>query len=128
MSASASTPTPDAPEDPEGVFFFEGEPSSTAPPDPRGDLQLAVRPTLNVHPLSSYQFGTKERQVERDSSTAARMARYERLYKADGPRASVDGVLLGICERQVRWRNLEAASCNRPRNVLELRRYPLNSH
>ena len=89
----------------EEFFFFEdgaGTSSSAAAAstavtpmvEMRRDLVLVVRPTLNVYPLRNYTFGVKERQTERDASIAARMMRYERLYKTQGPRASVDGVLL----------------------------------
>ncbi|KAJ8450201.1 hypothetical protein Cgig2_033395 [Carnegiea gigantea] len=53
-----------------------------------------VASTVNVYPLSSYTFGTKEPKLEKDTSVADRLARMKVNYMKEGMRTSVEGILL----------------------------------
>ncbi|KAI1701952.1 nucleotide hydrolase domain-containing protein [Ditylenchus destructor] len=50
--------------------------------------------TINLYPLTSYTFGTKEPQSERDHSVQARFQRMRDEYEKIGMRRSVEGVLI----------------------------------
>ncbi|PKI45416.1 hypothetical protein CRG98_034221 [Punica granatum] len=55
-------------------------------------------PVVNMYPLSSYTFGTKEPKMEKDTSVADRLARMKVNYMKEGMRTSVEGILLiGEC-------------------------------
>uniref|UniRef100_A0A915C5H1 Cleavage and polyadenylation specificity factor subunit 5 n=2 Tax=Ascarididae TaxID=6250 RepID=A0A915C5H1_PARUN len=49
---------------------------------------------ISLYPLTSYTFGTKEPQAERDHSVQARFQRMREEYEKIGMRRSVEGVLL----------------------------------
>ncbi|OAE29248.1 hypothetical protein AXG93_3825s1180 [Marchantia polymorpha subsp. ruderalis] len=51
-------------------------------------------PVVNVYPLSSYTFGSKEAKMEKDTSVADRLARMKQNYMKEGMRTSVEGILL----------------------------------
>ncbi|KAF3796229.1 Pre-mRNA cleavage factor Im subunit 2, partial [Nymphaea thermarum] len=51
-------------------------------------------PVVNLYPLSSYTFGTKEPKMEKDTSVADRLARMKVNYMKEGMRTSVEGILL----------------------------------
>ncbi|CAA6666588.1 unnamed protein product [Spirodela intermedia] len=49
---------------------------------------------VNIYPLGSYTFGTKEPKMEKDTSVADRLARMKVNYMKEGMRTSVEGILL----------------------------------
>ncbi|PAA54305.1 hypothetical protein BOX15_Mlig017844g1 [Macrostomum lignano] len=49
---------------------------------------------INLYPLSSYTFGTKDPMYEKDASVPARFTRMKEEYEQSGMRRSVDAVLL----------------------------------
>ncbi|ONK71458.1 uncharacterized protein A4U43_C04F8870 [Asparagus officinalis] len=51
-------------------------------------------PVVNIYPLSSYTFGTKEPKMEKDTSVADRLARMKVNYMKEGMRTSVEAILL----------------------------------
>lgn len=51
-------------------------------------------PTIRLYPLSNYTFGTKETQLEEDSSVLARLKRLEEHYTAHGMRRTCEGILV----------------------------------
>jgi hypothetical protein len=58
---------------------------------------MAPGPVVNVYPLSSYTFGSKEAKMEKDTSVADRLARMKQNYMKEGMRTSVEGILLVRC-------------------------------
>ncbi|KAH9381896.1 hypothetical protein HPB48_015384 [Haemaphysalis longicornis] len=57
-------------------------------------LSFTLNRTVNLYPLSSYTFGTKEALYEQDSSVPARFQRMREEFEKFGMRRSVEGVLL----------------------------------
>eukprot|EP00803_Ostreobium_quekettii_P010418 evm.model.scf_2415.1 EVM.evm.TU.scf_2415.1 scf_2415:6628-8717(+) len=47
-----------------------------------------------LFPISNYTFGTKSPKVEKDTSVAGRLSRMRHKYDKEGPRFSVEGILL----------------------------------
>ncbi|KAL9258618.1 Pre-mRNA cleavage factor Im 25 kDa subunit 2-like protein [Drosera capensis] len=65
----------------------------------RREISTMVAPSssssvVNVYPLSSYTFGTKDPKMEKDTSVADRLARMKTNYMKEGMRTSVEGILL----------------------------------
>jgi cleavage and polyadenylation specificity factor subunit 5 len=56
--------------------------------------KMVPSPVVNVYPLSSYTFGSKEAKMEKDTSVADRLARMKQNYMKEGMRTSVEGILL----------------------------------
>lgn len=55
---------------------------------------MVSSPVVNIYPLSSYTFGTKEPKMEKDTSVADRLARMKVNYMKEGMRTSVEAILL----------------------------------
>ncbi|KAK8966456.1 hypothetical protein KSP40_PGU001228 [Platanthera guangdongensis] len=49
---------------------------------------------VNIYPLSSYTFGTKDPRMEKDTSVSDRLARMKINYMKEGMRTSVEAILL----------------------------------
>eukprot|EP00252_Welwitschia_mirabilis_P013192 TRINITY_DN29110_c0_g1_i1.p1 TRINITY_DN29110_c0_g1~~TRINITY_DN29110_c0_g1_i1.p1 ORF type:complete len:202 (+),score=29.64 TRINITY_DN29110_c0_g1_i1:535-1140(+) len=55
---------------------------------------MVTGPVVNLYPLSSYTFGSKEPKMEKDTSVADRLARLKQNYMKEGMRTTVEGILL----------------------------------
>ena len=47
-----------------------------------------------VYPITNFKFGQKSAKVEKDTSVSARMSRMRNKYETEGPRRSVEAVLV----------------------------------
>lgn len=49
---------------------------------------------VTVHPIANYTFGTKGPKKEKDFSVHDRMARWKASYEKEGPRRTVEAILI----------------------------------
>jgi cleavage and polyadenylation specificity factor subunit 5 len=57
-------------------------------------MSMPLGPTATLYPLTNYNFGTKEAQMEKDHSVSGRMLRMKEQYEKEGLRRSVDGIFV----------------------------------
>ncbi|GMH40677.1 hypothetical protein BSKO_08581 [Bryopsis sp. KO-2023] len=58
------------------------------------DHQTSGQTAYTLFPITNYTFGTKAPKVEKDTSVKERLERMRQKYEKEGPRFSVEGILL----------------------------------